>query len=125
MAAVSSSAAGDLLLDSGASIAANAGAVLSANNTLTGGKGGAIDLKAAFPATAVTLSLDADLSARGFGQNGSLSVNVPELQIGKGESVQPLKMLRCLIMTFCARRFWQIQLYHQLRWSGYSASNRR
>ena len=85
------SSRGDLLLDSGASIAANAGAVLSANNTLTGGKGGAIDLKAAFPATAVTLSLDADLSARGFGQNGSLSVNVPELQIGKGESVQPLK----------------------------------
>ena len=46
---VKAPAAGDLLLDSGASIAANAGAVLSANNTLTGGKGGAIDLGRPFP----------------------------------------------------------------------------
>lgn len=85
------SSRGDFLLDAGASITANAGALLSANNTFAGGKGGAIDLKAAFPATAVALSLDADLSARGFSQNGSLSINVPELQIGKGEPERALK----------------------------------
>lgn len=82
------SSRGDLTLDAGAAIAADAGAMLSANNAFTGGKGGSIELKAAFPATEVELNLGADLTARGFSQNGNLSINLPTLQIGWGEPVQ-------------------------------------
>ncbi|HNG60893.1 MAG TPA: hypothetical protein PKZ52_13800, partial [Cellvibrionaceae bacterium] len=82
------SSRGDLILDAGATIAAEAGALVSASNAFTGGKGGAINLKAAFPATQVKLTLEADLLARGFSQNGSLSINLPALQIGQGNAVQ-------------------------------------
>ncbi|MEY4588606.1 MAG: hypothetical protein RL497_682, partial [Pseudomonadota bacterium] len=75
---------GDLLLDKGATLAANAGAQLGADNALSGGKGGQIALEAKFPGERVAVVLDAALSAQGFSQNGSLSLSVPELQLGQG-----------------------------------------
>lgn len=86
--AISLRARGDLLLDAGATLAANAGALVSATNTVSGGKGGAIGLQAAYPAEAVAVSLDADLQAQGFSQNGSLAINLPELQLGRVKPVE-------------------------------------
>lgn len=93
---------GDLILDAGATIAANAGALLTANNSVSGGKGGAIGLQAAYPAEAANITLDAKLQAQGFSQNGSLSVELPELQIGRGEPVQKLKAATVLDYDFFA-----------------------
>jgi hypothetical protein len=94
---------GDLRLDAGANLSADAGGVVAANNGVSLGKGGALNLQAAYPNTAVDLVLDATLSAQGFGQNGSLSLNLPELQIGRGEAVQTLKAATLLDYDFFAR----------------------
>lgn len=100
---ISLRARGDLLLDAGARIEANAGASVSATNTLTAGKGGAIQLRAAYPGEAVTAALNADLQAQGFSQNGSLAIDVPQLQIGRGEPSQKLTAATVLDYDFFAR----------------------
>lgn len=100
---ISLRARGDLLLDAGARIEANAGARVSATNTLTAGKGGAIQLRAAYPGEAVTAALNADLQAQGFSQNGSLAIDVPQLQIGRGEPSQKLTAATVLDYDFFAR----------------------
>jgi filamentous hemagglutinin len=87
---ISLTSKGDLRLETGASLAANAGGLLDANNRFTGGKGGSIHLSASLPvpAEAPVLLQNAELSAQGFSQNGRLSVKLPALQLGAGAPLQ-------------------------------------
>ena len=99
---LSLSARGTLRLDTGFSLAANAGASYGPAQNLNLGKGGSISLKTAMeltPATPSTdgglLLVDADglrkgLSSWGFTQDGQLKVTANSIQVGTGKTTQAL-----------------------------------
>ncbi|MBD9355269.1 filamentous haemagglutinin family protein [Methylomonas albis] len=80
-------AQGDLLLDGGSKISANAGAALNATAKTQNGQGGNIDLVSAGLAPSV-LSLGATLSAYALQQGGVLSITTNGIQLG-GTSSDP------------------------------------
>lgn len=93
--AVSLRAAGDLRLDEGSGITANAGGWLKANGKLAEGKGGDITLSAVqldSPDTttqqAAHLILDGELSSYGFSRGGKLSLTAPSVYIGNPDANQ-------------------------------------
>ncbi|MDD2739149.1 MAG: filamentous hemagglutinin family protein, partial [Methylomonas lenta] len=77
---------GDVVIDQGSSVTANAGAWLSAKGKFQGGDGGSISLAAVGNASGPSaLHLDGTLSAYGFNNGGSLSLSSSSIVIGTAD----------------------------------------
>ena len=82
---ISLEALGDLLLEKGSALVANAGAWLGSDGSRSLGEGGTIELVSAAP-QASELQAEGTLEAWGFSQNGSLILSANSLQIGSSDS---------------------------------------
>ena len=84
---ISIAALGDVSVDANAHIKANGGAQLTSTGDLNGGDGGDIAVGEVHNSDETqqntrTLTLDGELSAYGFNDNGSLTITAPDIQFG-------------------------------------------